>query len=52
MTQNIDFHGYSSFTATNSPDSWPFKSENNAHTIPKQPQNNYEIDRKIPFLAP
>ena len=45
-------HGYlTTFRGINAPKSGPFKYENNAQTLPKQLQNNFEKGQKITFLA-
>ena len=38
--------------AENTPRSWPFKVENNAQTLPKQLQNNFEKVQKMTFWTP
>ena len=46
-------HGYlTTFWAQNTPKSGPFKTENNAQTLPKQVQNNFEKVAKSTFLTP
>ena len=44
-------HGYSTFRGINAPKSGPFKFENNAQTLHKQLQNNFEKGQKMTFLA-
>ena len=45
-------HGYlTTFRDINTPKSGPFKYENNAQTLPKQFQNNFEKGQKMTFLA-
>ena len=45
-------HGYlTTFRGINAPKSGPFKYENNAQTLPKQLQNNFEKGQKMTFLA-
>ena len=45
-------HGYlTTLRCINAPKSGPFKYENNAETLPKQLQNNFEKGQKITFLA-
>ena len=47
-----DYHGYlSSFRGINIPKSGPFKYKNNAQTLPKQVQNNFEKVQKSTFLT-
>ena len=44
--------GYlTTFRGINAPKSGPFKYENNAQTLPKQLQNNFEKGQKMAFLA-
>ena len=46
-------HGYlTTFRGINAPKSGPFKYENNAQTLPKQLQNNFEKVQKSTFLTP
>ena len=46
-------HGYlTTFRDINAPKSGPFKYENNAQTLPKQLQNNFEKVQKSTFLTP
>ena len=46
-------HGYlTTFRGINAPKSGPFKYENNAQTLPKQLQNNFEKVQKTTFLTP
>ena len=43
-------HGYlTTFRDINTPKSGPFKYENNAQTLPKQLQNNFEQGQKLIF---
>ena len=45
--------GYlTTFRGINAPKSGPFKCENNAQTLPKQLQNNFEKVQKSTFLTP
>ena len=41
----------STFKGINKPKSGPFKYENNAQTLPKELQNNFEKGQRIIFLA-
>ena len=51
-TTNFDFHGHlATFRAENTLKSRPFKVKNNAQTLPKQLQNNFEKVRKMTFLT-
>ena len=43
---------FSTFRAKNAIKSRPFKFKNNAQTIPKQLQNNFEKGQKTTFLTP
>ena len=53
LTQNIHFQGHlSTFEAQNTPKSRLFEAENNAQTVPKQVQNNFEKVQKSTFLTP
>ena len=53
LTENFDFWGYlNTFWAENTPKSRPFKVENNAQTLPKQLQNNFEKVQKTTFSTP
>ena len=53
LTQNLNFQGHLSiFEAQNSLKSAPFKTKNNAQTLPKQLQNNFEKVQKTTFLTP
>ena len=43
LTENLNYRGHLwTFEAENTPKSGPFKVENNAQTLPKQLQNNFE----------
>ena len=45
-------HGYlTTFRGINAPKSGPFKYENNAQTLPKQLQNNFEKGQIMTFLT-
>ena len=45
-------HGFlTTFRGINEPKSGPSKYENNAQTLPKQLQNNFEKGQKMTFLA-
>ena len=53
LTQNLDFRGHlSNLRAENIPKSGPCKVENNALTLPKQLQNNFEKVQKMTFSTP
>ena len=53
LTEYFDFRGHlSTFRAEKTPKSRPFKVENNAQTLPKQLQNNFEKVHKMTFLTP
>ena len=53
LTQNFDFRGHiSTFRAENTPESGPFKTENNAQTTSEHLQNNFLKVQKTTFLAP
>ena len=53
LTQNLNFRGHlSTFRAENTPKSGPFKVKNNALTLPKQLQNNFEKVQKMTFSTP
>ena len=53
LTENFDFWGHlSTFGAENTPKSRPFEAKNNAQTLPKQLQNNFEKDQKMTFSTP
>ena len=53
LTKNFDFRGHlSTFRAKNTPKSRPFEGENNAQTLPKQVQNNFEKSRNRLFSPP
>ena len=53
LTENFDFLGhFSTFGAQNTPKSRPFKAENNAQTLPKQLQYNFEKVQKTTFSTP
>ena len=53
LTENFDFRGHlSTFGAENKPKSRPLKVKNNAQTLPKQLQNNFEKVQKTTFLTP
>ena len=53
LTKNLDFRGHlSTLRAENTPKSGPFKVENNALTLPKQLQNNFEKVQKTTFSTP
>ena len=53
LTQNIHFQGHlSTFEAQNTPKSRLFEAKNNAQTLPKQLQNNFEKVQKSTFLTP
>ena len=53
LTEYFDFRGHlSTFRAEKTPKSRPFKVENNAQTLPKQLQNNFEKVEKTTFSTP
>ena len=53
LTKNLDFWGHlSAFRAENTSKSGPFKVKNNAQTLPKQLQNNFEKVQKMTFSTP
>ena len=53
LIENFDFRGHlSTFGAQNTPKSRPFEAENNAQTLPKRLQNNFEKVKKSTFLTP
>ena len=53
LTKNFDFRGHlSTCSAENTPKSGPFKYKNNAQTLLKQLQNNFEEVQKSTFLTP
>ena len=53
LTQNLNYRGHLwTFEAKNTPKSGPFKVENNAQTLPKQLQNNFEKVEKTTFSTP
>ena len=53
LTQNLDFRGHlSTFRAENTPKSGPSKFKNNAQTLLKPLQNNFEKVKKSTFLTP
>ena len=53
LTKNLDFRGHlSTFRAENTPKSGPSKSKNNAQTLLKLLQNNFEKVQKSTFLTP
>ena len=53
LTQNLDFWGHlSTLRAENTRKSGPFKVENNALTLPKQLQKNFEKVQKTTFSTP
>ena len=53
LTENFDFWGHlSTFGAENTPKSRHFKAKNNAQTLPKLLQNNFEKVEKTDFLTP
>ena len=53
LTQNLDFRGHlSTFRLENIRKSRLFKAENNAQTLPKQIQNNFEKVEKSTFFDP
>ena len=53
LIKNFNFRGHlSTFGAENTPKSRPFKVENNALTLPKQLQNNFEKVQKMTFSNP
>ena len=50
MTENFDFVGHLlTFGAENTTESRPFKVKNNAKTLPKQLQNNFEKGQNTTF---
>ena len=52
LTKNLDFRGHlSTFRAENTPKSGPSKSKNNAQTLLKLLQNNFEKVQKTTFLT-
>ena len=53
LTKNLDFRGHlSTFRPENIPKSRLFEAENNAQTLPKQVQNNFEKVEESTFLTP
>ena len=53
VSKNYDFWGLLlTFGAEKTTKSRPFKVENNAQTLPKQLQNNYEKVEKTTFFTP
>ena len=53
LTKNLEYRGYlSTFRAEITPKSGPFKVENNAQTLPKQLQKNFEKVQKMTFSTP
>ena len=53
LSENFNFRGHLSiFGAQNTPRSRPFEGENNAQTLPKQVQNNFEKVEKSTFFTP
>ena len=53
LTQNLNYRGHLwTFEAENTPKSGPFKVENNALTLPKQLQKNFEKVQKTTFSTP
>ena len=53
LIENLDYLGdLSTFRAENTPKSGHFKVENNAQTLPKQLQNNFEKVQKMTFSTP
>ena len=53
LNQNLDFRGHLwTLRAENTPKSGPFKAQNNALTLPKQLQNNFEKVQKTTFSTP
>ena len=53
LTKNLEYRGHlSTFRAKITPKSGPFKVENNAQTLPKQLQNNFEKVQKTVFSTP
>ena len=52
LTEIFDFRGHLwTFGAENTLKSRPFKFKNNAQTLPKQLQNNFEKAQKTTFLT-
>ena len=52
LTYNFDFRGHiSTFRAINTPESGPFKAQNDAQITSKQLQNNFQKVQKTTFLA-
>ena len=52
FTKNLDFRGQlSTFGAEKTSKSWHFKSKNNAQTLLKLLQNNFEKVQKTTFLT-
>ena len=53
LIQNFDFGAHlSTIRAQKTPKSRPFKAKNNAQTLPKIVQNNFEKVEKSSFLTP
>ena len=53
MIENLDFQGHlSTFRPENSPKSRLFEAKNNAQTLPRQVQNNFEKVERLTFLTP
>ena len=53
LTENLHFRGHlSTFRAGNTHKSKPLKAENNARTLPKQLQNNFEKVQNTTFSTP
>ena len=53
LTKNLDYRGHlSTFRAENIPKSGHFKFKNNAQTLTKQHQNNFEKVQKMTFSTP
>ena len=50
LNENLDFRDQlSTFGAENTPTSWPFKTEKNAQSLPKQLPNNFEKVQNATF---